>query len=99
MEIFEQDERYMDEADYASDPFSMLKGAGLFFGLFLAPAIVIGVLIFVVFMRTLKWKPHVTAAMLAIILSVVLLFAPGQLQNLALFLDFGKVEQKSGFCF
>lgn len=62
MAFFEEDERYLETDNYNSNIGTniMLKILGFFFFAFLAPTVGTGILIFYIFLRVLRWKPHVT---------------------------------------
>lgn len=60
----------------------MFKGMGLLLGAFFAPSMLIAILIFLIFMRVLKWKPTVTIIPLAIVFSILFLFLSGPIENI-----------------
>lgn len=76
-----------------SDPLKLFKVILMILALFLGPAIAIGVLIFLVFLRTLKWKPRVTIIPLTIVVILLALFSSGPLNNLKLIVDFNNLGE------
>lgn len=83
MKHYEEDKfGYENGVDSRGNPFALLKGLGLILGLFFAPAVIISVIIFIIFMRTLKWKPTVTVVPLAITFGMLYLFASKHITNL-----------------
>jgi hypothetical protein len=95
MDFFEKDkyENEREETSYASNPFDMLKGVGILFGVLFAPSIAVGVLIFLVFLRKLKWRPSVTFIPLALAFLVLSMFLPGQIEKLALIDSFASLKE------
>lgn len=82
MKFYEED-YYDREYDKRTNPLLIFKGLGLILGAFFAPAIVVAVLIFIVFMRFLKWKPTVTIFPLAIAFIILYMFSATPLQNIS----------------
>lgn len=98
MDFFDNDEKndYIEDREkssYSTNPFTILKGVGIFFGLFLAPAIAIGILIFLIFLRQLKWKPRVTVIPLTILFLIFSLFLPMQIENIVLIKEFSEISE------
>lgn len=79
MEFYQPDDEYKDY-NYKRGPSTLKIISSIFMFLF-APAIIIGVLIFFVFMRTLKWKPRVTV--IPIMFAILLLLLLGPLESVS----------------
>ena len=61
----------------------MFKGVGLVIGAIFLPAVIIAVLIFIIFMRILKWKPTVTIFPLAITFIALYFFSSTPIENIS----------------
>lgn len=88
-------DNYREDAemtDYVSDPFIILKSVGVFLGILFAPTVLISVLVFVIFMRILKWKPIVTTTFIGFLLLILFLFSKGKAQGLLLIFDFSNLS-------
>ena len=57
---------------------------GIVFGLLLLPTVGVGVLVYLIFLRQLRWRPKITAIPLGFIFIVMALFSKKQLQNISL---------------
>lgn len=82
MKFYEED-HYDREYDRRTNPLLIFKGLGLILGAFFAPAILVAILIFVVFMRFLKWKPTVTIFPLTVAFIILYIFSATPLQNIS----------------
>lgn len=92
MSFYEEDDRYMDEPMKSQGkPWSTIILGGLLSIIF-APAVGLGVAIFVVFMRKLKWRPHITTMLMTAIFMVLFLFRKGQFAKLALLAEFSRLS-------
>lgn len=77
---------YKPEHDFDEDyrrgpaPFTIIKSILMFI---FAPAILVGLLVFLIFMRTLRWKPKVTIFPVIIMASILLIFSSFAIENVA----------------
>lgn len=86
---FYEDDKYTEEngVDNETSPLSFIKGLGVVLAVLFAPAVLVAVLIFVVFLRKLRWKPTVILFPLLAILTLLIIFTSGSLGNLKLVAD------------
>lgn len=83
MRHYEEDrEGYEGGTSSGPNPLSLIKALGFVFGAIIAPAAIIAVLIFIVFMRWLKWKPSVTIFPLTITFFALLPFTSRAIDNI-----------------
>lgn len=71
-----------NERDDSGTSLIAIKGVVLILGLFLIPSVVVTVLIFLIFMRWLKWKPSVTIFPLAILFAILGFFLSTPIENI-----------------
>lgn len=64
------------------NPITMIKGIVILIGAFFVPSFIIAILVFLVFMRWLKWRPSVTFFPLAFVFTLLLAFLYIPLENL-----------------
>lgn len=77
------DEDYdLDYEDNRGNPMATIKGVGLVLGAIFAPTLIVAVLIFIVFMRFLKWKPTVTIFPLTIAFMILYYFSAAPIENI-----------------
>ena len=84
LDFYENDDRNYDNSEGVSFS-SWLKIFGLSIGFIFGPAIVVNLLIFLIFMRMLKWKPRVTIIPLSITFGLMSIFLSKHLRTLANF--------------
>lgn len=87
MAFFEDDDRYSEDNNYGDSGMSgavLLKIIGFFFTALFAPTAAIGVLIFFIFLRTLRWKPHVTFVPVFAMFTLLAVFSGGPLSYLSI---------------
>lgn len=83
MRDYEEDRYgYSGGMDSRANPLNVLKGMGIFAGLLLGPAFVVAIIIFVIFMRILRWKPSVTIFPLTFIFIILYAFSSPHIANL-----------------
>lgn len=64
------------------NPITMIKGVVFLIGAFLVPSFIIAILVFLIFMRWLKWRPSVTFFPLAFVFTLMLAFLYIPLENI-----------------
>ncbi|HHT96671.1 MAG TPA: TraM recognition domain-containing protein [Clostridiales bacterium] len=92
MNFHMKDESHIEDNDFKSNSPVFFKMIAIFIAVILAPSALIGIIIFFVFMRTLKWKPKITAIPLTIILMLLITFSSGPLSNLSLITNISRLK-------
>lgn len=84
MNLYDDDDYYTEDSGYRRSPLTVFKVMGLLIAFIFLPTVAVASVIFLIFMRTLKWKPSVTIIPLAVSFMILLIFSSGPLSNLGL---------------
>lgn len=84
MNLYDDEDYYLEEQGYRRSPLTIFKVIGLLIAFVFLPTIATASLIFLIFMRTLRWKPSVTIIPLSVLFLMLLVFSSGPLSNLGL---------------
>lgn len=92
MDFYENDDRNYED-NRGGGGTNWLKIIGALFGFLLAPTVIVSIIIFFIFMRTLKWKPRVTIIPLGIIFLIMTSFLPSKIALLANLANLNAIKQ------
>lgn len=81
MDFYEDDDRYYENKGPSLSTYLKIIGAS--FGFLFGPMIVVNLFIFLIFMRTLRWKPKVTIFPLSILFIIMTFFLSSHISSLA----------------
>ena len=87
MAFYDDDDRYLDDDNYSQSGISaltILKVISFIFIALFAPTAGVGALVFYVFLRKLRWKPHVTVVPVSALFAVLTLFSKTPFSYLSL---------------